>query len=931
MTLSKPKGLDSMTFICEDNNMKTIHCAALNRLPLECRMYPESVNIKKPGFLKKPSFFALLLGLLLSQVYVSAETLKEPIRTFQGHTDSVKTVAFSPDGNTAISGSSDSTIKLWDVQTGEEIRTFKGHSDKVYSVTFSPDGNTALSGSRDNTLKLWDIQTGKPIRTFRGHTKSVRVVAMSPDGSTALSGSEDNTIRLWEIQTGKKLTIFQGHTRAVYAVAFSPDGSMALSGSKNGTIKLWDIQAGQELFTFEGHTGLIYTVAFSPDGRTAVSGSQDKTIKLWNIQTGQEILTSQGHTESVDSVTFYENGRYALSGSQDNTIKLWDIKTRQNLGTFQGHTDWVYSVAFSPDGSTAISGSRDKTLKLWKIDLPPTAAFSVSPSTGTAPVTIILDASQSLGQMLNYQWSTSHGKTMTGKQVDLTFDKSGTYTITLTVTDGLNRTDAFEKKIVVNQPPKAVFTLSPEQGKAPLSIDLDGSASVDSDGTITSYQWSSSDGQTATGKTAQMTVQNEGKYTITLTVTDNSNATATAKKTVSFGKKIPPVATFTVSPTEGKKPLTVHLDASQSFDKDGNIVSWEWKSSSGKTLSGEKTNFILTTVGEQTITLTVTDNDGATATAEKTVTVTGDAPVAKLKVSPLTGFAPLTVQLDSSDSVDTDGRITDYRWTISDGQQAIGRTKSIIFGEPGTYQINLVVTDNDELQSDKATQTITVEKEIPPVAKLQASPLSGIAPLTVALDGGLSFDPDGGTLVTYRWKATDGKNTLTASGETATLTFDKAANYRLSLTVTDDEDNTSSNNVTITITDTPQIAFEGLEDFYEVGDIIVVDLVEIVPRNSRERVDLWVAIQIPTGELFFRTLLPQMPFALKPQAFKNSLPSTETTTRLLEFQVIPGMGGEYVLYGLYVKEGENPMEHLSDLQPILRSNLATQSTMFSEQ
>jgi WD40 repeat protein len=908
--------------------MKTFLCVAQNRLPLECRRYPESVNLKKPGFLKNSG--ALLLGLLLANTSVRAD-ITEPIRTFQGHTDSVKSVAFSPDGNTVISGSSDSTIKLWNVQTGEEIRTFKGHSDKVYSVTFSPDGNTALSGSRDNTLKLWDIQTGKIIRTFRGHTKSVRVVAMSPDGSTALSGSEDNTIMLWEILTGKELTIFQGHTQPVYAVAFSSDGRMALSGSRNGTIKLWDIQTGQEFLTFEGHTDLIYSVAFSPDGHTAVSGSQDKTIKLWDIQTGQEIITSQGHAESVNSVTISENGRYALSGSQDNTIKLWDIKNRRNLGTFQGHTDWVYSVAFSPDGSTAISGSRDKTLKLWKVDLPATATFSVSPSTGTPPVTIRLDASQSLGQMLNYQWSTSHGKTMTGKQVDLTFDKSGTYTITLTVTDTLNQTDALEKQIVVNQPPEAAFALSPEQGKAPLSLDLDGSASVDSDGTIISYQWSSSDGQTATGKTAQMIVQNEGEYTITLTVTDNSNATATAKKTVSFGKKILPVATFTVSPTEGKKPLTVHLDASQSFDQDGNIVSWEWKSSSGRTLSGEKTNFILTAVGEQTITLTVTDNDGAIATAEKTVTVTGDAPVAKFKVFPLTGFAPLTVQLDGSDSVDSDGRITDYRWTISDGQQALGRTESIIFGEPGTYQITLVVTDNDGLQSDKATQMITVEKEMPPVAKLQAEPLSGIAPLTVALDGGQSFDPDGGTLVAYRWQATDGKNTLTASGETATLAFEKAGNYRLSLTVTDDEDNTSSNNVTLTITDTPQIAFEGLEDFYEVGDIIVVDLVEIVPRNSRERVDLWFAIQIPSGELFFRTLLPQMPFALKPQAFKKSLPSSETTTRLLEFEVIPGMGGEYILHGLYVKEGENPMEHFSDIQPIQRSNLVTQSTMISDQ
>jgi len=94
-------------------------------------------------------------------------------------------------------------LKLWNVDSGTEIRTFSGHSDSVLSFAFSPDGHYALSGSRqeDNTLKLWDVASGADIRTFRGHYDSVWSVAFSPDGRHALSGSYDGTLKLWEVVT----------------------------------------------------------------------------------------------------------------------------------------------------------------------------------------------------------------------------------------------------------------------------------------------------------------------------------------------------------------------------------------------------------------------------------------------------------------------------------------------------------------------------------------------------------------------------------------------------------------------------------------------------------------------------------------------------------------------------------------------------------
>ncbi|GAB1211518.1 hypothetical protein ATERTT37_000641 [Aspergillus terreus] len=286
-------------------------------------------------------------------------------QTLEGHSGSVYAVAFSPDGHTIVSGSGDSSIKLWNAATGEQLHTLQGHSGSVYAVAFSPDGHTIVSGSDDNTIKLWNAATGEQLHTLQGHSGSVYAVAFSPDGYTIVSGSDDDSIKLWNAATGEQLQTFQGHSDSVYAVAFSPDGYTIVSGSGDSTIKLWNAATGEQLQTLRGHSGSVYAVAFSPDGHTIVSGSGDSTIKLWNAATGEQLHTLRGYLDWVYAVAFSPDGYTIVSGSDDNTIKLWNAATGEQLQTLQGHSDWVHAVAFSPDGHTIVSGSDDNTIKLW--------------------------------------------------------------------------------------------------------------------------------------------------------------------------------------------------------------------------------------------------------------------------------------------------------------------------------------------------------------------------------------------------------------------------------------------------------------------------------------------------------------------------------------------------------------------------------------
>ncbi|BCL36188.1 hypothetical protein NSMS1_26350 [Nostoc sp. MS1] len=164
-----------------------------------------------------------------------------------------------------------------------EINRLEGHSNSVYSVVFSPDGKTLASASADKTIKLWNRDTGKLISTLEGHSDSVISVVFSPDGKTLASASADKTIKLWNRDTGKLISTLEGHSNSVRSVVFSPDGKTLASASGDKTIKLWNRDTGKLISTLEVHSNSVISVVFSPDGKTLASASGDKTIKLWNL------------------------------------------------------------------------------------------------------------------------------------------------------------------------------------------------------------------------------------------------------------------------------------------------------------------------------------------------------------------------------------------------------------------------------------------------------------------------------------------------------------------------------------------------------------------------------------------------------------------------------------------------------------------------
>ena len=156
-----------------------------------------------------------------------------------GHAGRVRRIAFSPDGRHLTSGSSDRTVRIWDLESGES-RVLEGHAGGVNSIAFSPDGRQLASGSSDRTLRVWDLASGES-RVLRGHAGGVNSVAFSPDGRYFASGSTDRTVRIWDIENGES-RVLRGHADWIRSVAFSPDGMRLASGSSDRTVRIWDIE-----------------------------------------------------------------------------------------------------------------------------------------------------------------------------------------------------------------------------------------------------------------------------------------------------------------------------------------------------------------------------------------------------------------------------------------------------------------------------------------------------------------------------------------------------------------------------------------------------------------------------------------------------------------------------------------------------------------
>ncbi|KAI9055636.1 hypothetical protein LZ554_000580 [Drepanopeziza brunnea f. sp. 'monogermtubi'] len=326
-------------------------------------------------------------------------------RIFRGHRNGVMCLQF--DDNILATGSYDSTIKIWNIETGECLRTLKGHTSGIRALQF--DDTKLISGSLDKTVRIWNWRTGECMSTYQAHSEGV--IAVHFDGNTVASGSVDKTVKIWNFDDKSTFSL-RGHKDWVNAVRVDAASRTAFSASDDCTIRLWDLDTRKTIRIFEAHVGQVQQVALLPpeyepedfgaveedDGtsstasttdvqtpilqpdapygedwpssrpyppRYMVTGALDSTVRLWDVSTGRCLKTMFGHVEGVWALA--ADTLRVVSGAEDRMVKVWDARTGKCEKTFSGHAGPVTCIGLSD--SKMVTGSEDCEVRLYSFKI----------------------------------------------------------------------------------------------------------------------------------------------------------------------------------------------------------------------------------------------------------------------------------------------------------------------------------------------------------------------------------------------------------------------------------------------------------------------------------------------------------------------------------------------------------------------------------
>jgi guanine nucleotide-binding protein subunit beta-2-like 1 protein len=304
----------------------------------------------------------------------------------KGHGGWVTCVATTPENpDMLLTGSRDKTLIQWqltresDQNYGYPSRRLTGHSHFIQDIVISSDGQFALSGSWDGTLRLWDLASGKTTRRFVGHTKDVLSVAFSADNRQIVSGSRDKTIKLWNTLGEMKWTIEdQGHTEWVSCVRFSPNVSnpIIVSGGWDRKVKVWSLHNCKLKHNLVGHTGYVNSVTVSPDGSLCASGGKDGVARLWDINEGNDLYTLEAG-DIINQLVFSPTC-YWLCAATDSGVRIWDLEKKVMIGEINNKlypdnfqlsskkAPAALSLAWSADGQTLFVGYSDDCVRVWE-------------------------------------------------------------------------------------------------------------------------------------------------------------------------------------------------------------------------------------------------------------------------------------------------------------------------------------------------------------------------------------------------------------------------------------------------------------------------------------------------------------------------------------------------------------------------------------
>ncbi|KAF8553431.1 WD40 repeat-like protein [Imleria badia] len=289
--------------------------------------------------------------------------IPEPHRVISAPDDDISRLAYLPDGRRVVCRSDDGTIRVCNLENGEQEGTSMEHeSGYVENLAVTGDGTRIISCDENGSIRVWDVESHELVREWT-HPEGFPEITVSPDGRLIAVGSWDVGIYTME---GSHVNHSIKVGKAVWSLAFSPSGDKLACGTRSD-VYVYDVENGTlTLGPLQGHEDCVHRMLWSLDGSRLFSASKDKTMSCWSSDTGEQLGQPWTHTSHIQSLSLSPDGSRLASASYDS-VRFWDTISGSPITQHVEHDYSVNAVCFSASGEFVVSATRRGKIYLWRV------------------------------------------------------------------------------------------------------------------------------------------------------------------------------------------------------------------------------------------------------------------------------------------------------------------------------------------------------------------------------------------------------------------------------------------------------------------------------------------------------------------------------------------------------------------------------------
>jgi len=294
------------------------------------------------------------------------------VQEFSAHTTSVNCLSIGPKSNEVLAtGGADCKVNIWRVGSTSNVWTLSQNKSPVECLCFDPEEQYVVSGTTNGSIKMFDLNVGKLARTLTGHHTRIGSVQYHPYGEFAVSGSDDCTMKVWDLKKRECIQTYNGHTKEITCVRFSPDGKWVASASKDGQMRLWDLVAGKLISSIKlQQPTFVRTFEFNPAEFTLAAATSMRTVKFWDLDTMEPIGTTTSETNQIQSIAYSSLGSSLCIASKD-MLKVWDLENSLNMRGAIEVSGWdnIQDMKLSNNLQLVAGSCISNFVSVWSVDL----------------------------------------------------------------------------------------------------------------------------------------------------------------------------------------------------------------------------------------------------------------------------------------------------------------------------------------------------------------------------------------------------------------------------------------------------------------------------------------------------------------------------------------------------------------------------------